>query len=272
MSVKVLGILNVTPDSFSDGGRWQDSDQALAQAVRMVEQGASAIDIGGESTRPGSMEISIQQELDRVIPCLERLSDHVSVPLSIDTRRCEVAKAAVSLGVSIINDTSALRDDPELLKFVVEKNLDVVLMHRQGIPETMQDNPDYYDVVGEICDFFNRRLEDFVSKGGRREQVILDPGIGFGKRLEDNFLITRSLNRFKELGAPIMLGASRKACTGALDGKPPADRLPGSLAFIAMAQQAGADWVRVHDVDETVRFLAVLEAIQQTTVDLEARI
>ena len=271
MSVKVLGILNVTPDSFSDGGRWQDSDQALAQAVRMVEQGAAAIDIGGESTRPGSLEISVQQELDRVIPCLERLSGHIDVPMSIDTRRYEVAAAAVSHGVTIINDTSALRDDPQLLEFVVEKNLDVVLMHRQGIPETMQDDPGYSDAVGEICCFFQSRLEGFVSAGGRHEQVILDPGIGFGKRLEDNFLIARSLNRFKELGAPVMLGASRKACTGALDGKPPADRLPGSLAFIAMAQQGGADWVRVHDVDETVRFLAVLEAIQQTTADLEAR-
>ena len=269
MTVKVLGILNLTPDSFSDGGRWIDTDLALSRAVQMVDQGADAIDIGGESTRPGSREISVQEELDRIIPCLERLSNSIEVPISIDTRRCEVAQAAVDLGATIINDTAALRDDPELVDLVVEKDVDVVLMHRQGTPETMQNNPGYSDVIAEISEFFRERLDFFVSKGGQRDKVILDPGIGFGKRLEDNFRIAASLRKFKDLGTRLMLGASRKACTGALDGSPPDDRLPGSLAFVSMAQRCGVEWVRVHDVDETVRFLKVLQAIREEVVDQE---
>ncbi|OUU24395.1 MAG: dihydropteroate synthase [Planctomycetia bacterium TMED53] len=269
LTVKVLGILNLTPDSFSDGGRWIDTDLALSRAVQMVDQGADAIDIGGESTRPGSREISVQEELDRIIPCLERLSNSIEVPISIDTRRCEVAQAAVDLGATIINDTAALRDDPELVDLVVEKDVDVVLMHRQGTPETMQNNPGYSDVIAEISEFFRERLDFFVSKGGQRDKVILDPGIGFGKRLEDNFRIAASLRKFKDLGTRLMLGASRKACTGALDGSPPDDRLPGSLAFVSMAQRCGVEWVRVHDVDETVRFLKVLQAIREEVVDQE---
>ncbi len=269
MAVKVLGILNLTPDSFSDGGRWVDLDLAVERAEQMVEQGADAIDIGGESTRPGSKEISVQEELDRVVPCLERLSEVVDIPISIDTRRCEVAQAAFNYGVTIINDTAALRDDPELVDFVVEKGLEVVLMHRKGSPESMQDNPGYADVIGEIYEFFQSRLDFFTSKGGQRDKVILDPGIGFGKRLVDNFKIAASLEKFRELGTRWMLGASRKACTGALDGSSPADRLPGSLAFVAVAQRSGTDWVRVHDVDETVRFLKVLEAIGGAAVDQE---
>lgn len=266
MPVKVLGILNVTPDSFSDGGLWQNLDQALAQATRMVEQGAAAIDVGGESTRPGSREISVQEELDRVLPCMEAISEQIAVPVSIDTRRVEVARAAAALGATMINDTSALRDDPDLKSFVIQENLQVVLMHRQGTPETMQVNPAYQDVITEIGDFFEECIDGFVASGGKREQVILDPGIGFGKRLEDNFQIAGSLDRFRRFEVPLMLGASRKACTGTLDGRPPEDRLPGSLAFAAMAQRAGAEWVRVHDVDETVRFLEVLNAIEDSQV------
>ena len=259
--MKVLGILNVTPDSFSDGGLWQNPDLAIEHAARMVEEGATAIDVGGESTRPGSREIGVQEELDRVLPCLEAIVRHLGVPVSIDTRRVEVARAAATLGATIINDTSALRDDPELKKFVVKQRLQVVLMHRQGTPETMQDNPQYKDVIDDVCDFFETRIEDFVAAGGNKEQLIIDPGIGFGKRLEDNFRLAGEISRFRRFGVPIMLGASRKACTGALDGSPPADRLPGSLAFVAMAQRAAVDWVRVHDVGETVRFLQVLSAI-----------
>ena len=261
MSVKVLGILNVTPDSFSDGGLWENLDRALEKASRMVEEGATAIDVGGESTRPGSREISVQEELDRVLPCLEAISKQIGVPVSIDTRRVAVAREAATLGATIINDTSALRDDPDLMRFVIEEGLNVVLMHRQGTPETMQDNPQYTDVVGEVRDFFQDRIEDFVVAGGRKDQLIIDPGIGFGKRLEDNFLLAAELANFRSFGVPVMLGASRKACTGALDGAPADDRLPGSLAFVAMAQRAAVEWVRVHDVGETVRFLNVLEAI-----------
>ena len=261
MSVKVLGILNVTPDSFSDGGLWQNLDRALERASRMVEEGATAIDVGGESTRPGSREISVQEELDRVLPCLEAIGKKIGVPLSIDTRRVAVAREAATLGATIINDTSALRDDPDLMRFVIEEELNVVLMHRQGTPETMQDNPQYSNVIAEVRDFFQGRIDDFVAAGGRKEQLIIDPGIGFGKRLEDNYLLAAELASFRSFGIPVMLGASRKACTGALDGAPPDDRLPGSLAFVAMAQRAAVEWVRVHDVGETVRFLNVLEAI-----------
>ncbi len=261
MSVKVLGILNVTPDSFSDGGLWQNLDRALEKASRMVEEGATAIDVGGESTRPGSREISVQEELDRVLPCLEAIGKQIGVPVSIDTRRVAVARAAANLGATIIKDTSALRDDPDLIRFVIEEELNVVLMHRQGTPETMQDNPQYSDVIADVRDFFQGRIEDFVAAGGRKDQLIIDPGIGFGKRLEDNYLLAAELASFRSFGIPVMLGASRKACTGALDGAPAADRLPGSLAFVAMAQRAAAEWVRVHDVGETVRFLNVLEAI-----------
>lgn len=261
MSVKVLGILNVTPDSFSDGGLWENLDRALERASQMVKEGATAIDVGGESTRPGSREISVQEELDRVLPCLEAIGKQIGVPVSIDTRRADVARAAANLGATIINDTSALRDDPDLMRFVIQEELEVVLMHRQGTPETMQNNPQYTDVIVEVRDFFQDRIDDFVAAGGRKDQLIIDPGIGFGKRLEDNFLLAAELANFRSFGVPVMLGASRKACTGALDGAPSDDRLPGSLAFVAMAQRASVEWVRVHDVGETVRFLKVLEAI-----------
>lgn len=259
--MKVLGILNVTPDSFSDGGLWENLDRALERASQMVKEGATAIDVGGESTRPGSREISVQEELDRVLPCLEAIGKQIGVPVSIDTRRADVARAAANLGATIINDTSALRDDPDLMRFVIQEELEVVLMHRQGTPETMQKNPQYTDVIVEVRDFFQDRIDDFVAAGGRKDQLIIDPGIGFGKRLEDNFLLAAELANFRSFGVPVMLGASRKACTGALDGAPSDDRLPGSLAFVAMAQRASVEWVRVHDVGETVRFLKVLEAI-----------
>ena len=271
MVTKVLGILNVTPDSFSDGGNWIDIDSALMRASQMAAQGADAIDVGGESPRPGSRAISIQEELDRILPPLEKLKSEVALPISIDTRRVEVARAAVDLGASIINDTSALRDDPDLVDLVISKSLDVVLMHRKGTPVDMQESPSYGDVILEISEFFRERLDFFRSRGGDPDNVILDPGIGFGKRLEDNFRIASELERFHDLGVPLMLGASRKACTGVLDGSSVNDRLPGSLAFVSRAHQAKVEWVRVHDVDETVRFLKVLTALDRQACRMEGQ-
>ncbi|NCF99276.1 MAG: dihydropteroate synthase, partial [Planctomycetia bacterium] len=183
----------------------------------------------------------------------------------------EVARAAVDLGASIINDTSALRDDPDLVDLVISKSLDVVLMHRKGTPVDMQESPSYGDVILEISEFFRERLDFFRSRGGDPDNVILDPGIGFGKRLEDNFRIASELERFHDLGVPLMLGASRKACTGVLDGSTVDDRLPGSLAFVSRAHQAKVEWVRVHDVDETVRFLKVLTALDRQACRMEGQ-
>ena len=262
MTPKVLGILNVTPDSFSDGGRWLDVERARQHAVEMVSQGADAIDIGGESTRPGSVEVSLEEELSRVVPVLEAIRGTIDVPISIDTRRAEVARTAALLGASIVNDTSALCDDPELAGVVASEQLKVVLMHRQGVPEAMQQNPQYTDVIGEICEFLSKRIEDSVAAGILRENIIVDPGLGFGKRLIDNYEIVRGLEAFRSLGVPLMIGASRKSFTGTFDDSSPENRLPASLAFVSRAQAVGVEWVRVHDVAETVTFLSALAAIE----------
>ncbi|MGE4619178.1 MAG: dihydropteroate synthase, partial [Planctomycetota bacterium] len=262
LTPKVLGILNVTPDSFSDGGNWMDVDRAQEQALELVRQGADAIDIGGESTRPGSVEVSLQEELARVIPVLEAISGKINVPISIDTRRAKVAQAAVDLGASMINDTSALQDDPELVHVIADAQVKVVLMHRQGIPSTMQSSPGYGDVIGEIRDYLIDRIKFCENAGILRESIIVDPGLGFGKRLVDNYEIGRGLEEFRALGVPLLIGASRKSFTGTFDDSPPENRLPASLAFVSRARDAGVEWVRVHDVRETVTFLSALAAIE----------
>lgn len=262
MIPKILGILNVTPDSFSDGGRWLDVDLALERALQMVQQGADAIDIGGESTRPGSQEVSLEDELSRVVPVLEAIQGRIAVPVSIDTRRAEVARIAAELGASLINDTSALQDDPELAEVIASRNLKVVLMHRQGIPQTMQDNPEYEQVITEIRQFLADRISYSISVGIPRENIIADPGLGFGKRLVDNYEIGRRLDEFHSLSVPLLIGASRKSFTGVFDNSSPEDRLPASLAFVGQARAAGVEWVRVHDVSETSTFLSAMAAIE----------
>lgn len=259
---KILGVLNVTPDSFSDGGRWVSVDRALERVLEMVQQGADAIDIGGESTRPGSVEVSVEEELSRVVPVLEAIRGKISVPISIDTRRADVAKAAADLGATIVNDTSALNDDPELADVIASEQLKVVLMHRQGVPQTMQENPNYQQVVTEIRDFLAERIEYSISVGIPRGNIIADPGLGFGKRLVDNYEIGSKLEEFHSLDVPLLIGASRKSFTGVFDESSPDSRLPASLAFVGQARAAAVDWVRVHDVAETFAFLSAMAAIE----------
>ena len=260
---KVLGILNVTPDSFSDGGRYSSVDDAIKRALEMVDEGADAIDLGGESTRPGSREISVQEELDRVMPVLEAISTSIEVPISIDTRRAAVAREASKYGIHFINDTSALQDDPELAGVISRTGLHVILMHRKGIPETMQSDPRYDDVLDEVSRFLSDRIEFAEAAGIERSRILVDPGLGFGKRVSDNFEITRGIARIRSLGVPVLLGASRKSFTGIFDGAPPEDRLPASLAFVCHARQSEVEWVRVHDVQETVTFLKALFTIEE---------
>ncbi|MEC9475498.1 MAG: dihydropteroate synthase [Planctomycetota bacterium] len=262
MIPKILGVLNVTPDSFSDGGRWVSVDRALERVLEMVQQGADAIDIGGESTRPGSVEVSVEEELSRVVPVLEAIRGKISVPISIDTRRADVAKAAADLGATIVNDTSALNDDPELADVIASEQLKVVLMHRQGVPQTMQENPNYQQVVTEIRDFLAERIEYSISVGIPRGNIIADPGLGFGKRLVDNYEIGSKLEEFHSLDVPLLIGASRKSFTGVFDESSPDSRLPASLAFVGQARAAAVDWVRVHDVAETFAFLSAMAAIE----------
>lgn len=265
----VMGILNVTPDSFSDGGQFFRADAAVEQALQMEQQGADIIDIGGESTRPGSKTIGVKEELERVCPVLQHLEGKIHVPLSIDTSKAEVAARAIDLGVSMVNDITALRGDTRLAKVVAENDIPICLMHMKGTPGIMQDNPVYEDVVEEIRMFLKHRTRHALSCGISKENIIVDPGLGFGKRtgkgIEDNCIILYHLHRIKELGFPLLIGASRKTFIGNICGreKPlrPEERLEGSLAAACIAVAHGANIVRVHDVGETRRCMDVVDCI-----------
>lgn len=265
----IMGILNVTPDSFSDGGKYLDPDRAVERALEMEREGADIIDIGGESTRPGSDMISVDEELRRVRPVLEEVCDKVSIPVSIDTYKSKVAKVAIDLGVDMINDISALRFDPDMADLVREHDLPIVLMHMKGTPKDMQINPFYDDVVHEIISFLQERKSFAISKGIDEEKIIVDPGIGFGKRtgrgIEDNCEIIRRLRELKVLGNPILIGPSRKTFIGNVcgDGKqlPVDERLEGTLAAVAISVVNGADIVRVHDVKEVKRGLRLIDLV-----------
>lgn len=261
----VMGILNVTPDSFSDGGRYATSGTAITRALEMAAQGADIIDIGGESSRPGAEPVSADEELARVIPVISSLRKQSTIPISIDTYKSPVAEAALDAGADLINDISALRMDPELATVVAAAHAPVILMHMLGTPRTMQQNPHYADCVEEIAAFFQERIEFCLQNGISRDKLILDPGIGFGKRLEDNLAILAGLPRFKQFGIPILVGASRKSFIGQVhtDGRPAGERLGGSIAAAVVAVQRGADIVRVHDVAETVEALKLLGAIAE---------
>ena len=259
----VMGILNVTPDSFSDGGRFLDAGKAVARGEAMIAEGAELIDVGGESTRPGAAPVDEAEELRRVIPVVKALASRTGAVISIDTRKAGVARAALDAGASIVNDIEAQRTDPELWKAVAAAGAGYVAMHMQGTPQTMQADPRYQDVVGEVTGFFRERLLRLEACGVRPEQVLLDPGIGFGKTLDHNLALIRGLGVISTLGRPILLGVSRKSFIGRLFGAEPDDRLGASLACALWAAGSGAGMFRVHDVAETVQALRMREILNQ---------
>ena len=257
----VMGIVNVTPDSFSDGGLFLDPPAAVAHALQLVEQGAEIIDVGGESTRPGALPVSEAEELRRVMPVIKQLARQLKIPISIDTVKPGVARAALAAGASIVNDVAANRRDDALWREVAEAGAGYVCLHMQGTPQTMQANPTYGDVVREVGEFFAERLERLGECGVAREQVILDPGIGFGKTLEHNLQLLGAARRFTTYGRPLLLGVSRKSFIGILLGAELAARLPGALACACLAVAAGVQIIRAHDVAETVQAIRMTEAI-----------
>ncbi|MBB3084518.1 dihydropteroate synthase [Geodermatophilus sabuli] len=256
----VCGILNVTPDSFSDGGLFDSLDRAVRHGCALAAEGADLIDIGGESTRPGARPPTLTEELDRVVPVVEALAGQATVPLSVDTSRPEVMRAAVAAGASMVNDVRALQR-PGALAAVAELGVPVCLMHMQRAPETMQEDPRYQDVVAEVRAFLAERVVACLDAGVRPENLVIDPGFGFGKTLEHNVALLASLDAFTRLGFPVMVGLSRKSVVGQLTGRTVGDRLPGSLAAALVAVQRGASVLRVHDVAATRDVLTVLAAV-----------
>lgn len=258
--VAIMGVLNVTPDSFSDGGIFLACDSAVARALQMVEEGADIIDVGGESTRPGAQPVSVQQELDRVLPVIEALRDGLPVPISIDSSKPEVMRAAVASGAGFINDVRALGAEGALAA-AVDLQVPVCLMHMQGEPRSMQADPQYTDVVAEVRVFLAGRLAACLAAGINPSHLVIDPGFGFGKSLAHNAQLLRGLGEFKTLGAPILVGLSRKSMIGAALGLPVEQRLSASLALAAMAVANGARIVRTHDVRATREAVRMVEAV-----------
>lgn len=260
----VMGILNVTPDSFSDGGRFFNNESAVRQALRMQEEGADIIDIGGESTRPGAEKITVKEEIKRVVPVIEALVKELSVPISVDTYKSAVAEAAVLAGASMINDISGLRFDTKMPGVVAKNEVPVVIMHVKGTPKDMQQNPVYTSLVPEIMDYLHESVEIARGAGIRDNMIIIDPGIGFGKTVEHNLEIIHRLKEFEGFEKPILLGPSRKAFIGkTLGGLPVTERLEGTAAAAAIGIFNGANMVRVHDVKEIVRVAKVADAIKR---------
>jgi dihydropteroate synthase len=258
---RVIGIVNVTPDSFSDGGEHASTDAAVAHGLRLAEEGADALDIGGESTRPGSADVPLEEELRRVIPVIERLARETTLPISVDTSKPEVMRAAVAAGAGMINDVYALRRDGAL-DVAASLRVPVILMHMQGEPRSMQDAPAYDDVVGEVHRFLAERIFAAEMAGIPKKQIVADPGFGFGKTLAHNLALLAQLDRFTELGVPVLAGLSRKKSIGELTGRDdPHARVHGSVAAHLIAAQRGAALLRVHDVAATVDALKVWEAV-----------
>ena len=255
-----MGIVNVTPDSFSDGGLYLDRDAAVAHAVELVRQGADLLDIGGESTRPGAAAVGAEEERARVVPVLEGLVG-VGVPISIDTTKADVASAALDAGATVVNDVSALRFDPDLAGLCADRGADVILMHMQGTPRTMQANPTYDDVVDDVKAFLAERVEYAVREGVAEERTWVDPGIGFGKTVDHNLELLRRLGELRDLGRPLVVGTSRKSFLGRITGREVDERMGATIAANVLAARAGADVLRVHDVGETREALALAAAV-----------
>ena len=255
-----MGILNVTPDSFFDGGKYFQLDSAIAQSKKMIDQGATIIDVGGESSRPFSKSISVQEEIKRVVPVIEALKSETKITLSVDTSKYEVAKECLKAGATIINDISALRSDDRMSSLVAENNVHVVLMHMKGSPQNMQINPIYKNLIKEIKSFLKDRILFAKQKGISSEKLIIDPGLGFGKSVKDNYLILNKLSEFLDLNCPILIGSSRKSFIGKTLGSN-SNRLFGTAATIAISILKGAKIFRVHDVKQIQEVIAISEAI-----------
>jgi dihydropteroate synthase len=259
MNPKLMGVVNVTPDSFSDGGRYLDAEAAIAHGEELVRDGAEILDVGGESTRPGAEPVEVDEELRRVAPVVEGLAGEGTI--SIDTSKAVVAEAAIGAGAEIVNDVTALQGDAEMAALCAERKVGVVLMHMPGNPRTMQDEPAYDDVVDEVKAFLAGRVEVAVGSGIEEGRIWLDPGIGFGKTLEHNLELLRGLGELRELGRPLVVGTSRKSFIGKVDGSEVEDRIGGSIASSVLAVVEGADVLRVHDVAEMAQAVRVAEAV-----------
>lgn len=260
----IMGVLNVTPDSFSDGGLYFDRSSAVDRALKMIDEGADIIDIGGESTRPGSDPVSPEEEIGRTVSVIETLANKITCPISVDTYRSEVARQALEAGASIVNDISGMTFDPSMPAVVAEYRVPVVIMHIRGTPKNMQVNPTYNDLIPEILDYFRRRIDYAVNSGIAEDHIIIDPGIGFGKTFDHNLAILNNLQEFTLLQKPLLVGPSRKAFLGKLlGGAPPGERIEGTAAAVAVSIIKGADIVRVHDVREMARVAAVTDAIKR---------
>ena len=257
----IMAILNVTPDSFSDGGKYADPNQAVNHALHMMEEGADMVDIGGESTRPGAEPVSLDEELNRTIPVIESIRKESDCLISIDTYKSAVAEAALNAGANVVNDISGFTFDSKMAPLVAKKNVPVILMHIKGTPRDMQKNPHYDNLIEEIKSFFQQQVELAKIAGVRSKKIILDPGIGFGKRLEDNFAIIRELGQIRAMGYPVLLGPSRKSFIGMTLDTPVEERLEGTLASITAGIMNGARIVRVHDIVETRRAVTITEKI-----------
>ena len=256
----VMGILNLTPDSFSDGGKYPDTSSAVAAAIEMQNEGAGILDIGGESTRPYSDPIGVQEELDRVIPVIESLQGHISIPISIDTSKAAVARAAVRAGAEIINDVTGFEGDLQMIEVAAESEAGVCLMHMKGTPQTMQDAPTYQNVVEEVFDYLEQRKATCLRAGIPPERICLDPGIGFGKSHKHNLQLLRGMKRFADLQTPILIGHSGKGFIGKLIGDKAADRTAGTIGVSIAVAVAGLQMVRVHDVRSTVDAFQLFDA------------
>ena len=258
----VMGIVNTTPDSFSDGGQFLAPNAAINHGLELIAQGADLLDVGGESTRPGSVPVPLEEELRRVLPVVRGLVAQTAVPISVDTSKSEVARQCLAAGAAIINDVTALRGDPAMPEVIRQSGAGVILMHMQGTPATMQHDPQYGDVVAEVHQFLDMRMQELNSFGLAREQMVIDPGIGFGKTKSHNLQLLAQLARFQQLGRPVCLGVSRKGFIGGIAGRPPTERIAGSLAAACHAlSREAVQILRVHDVGPTADAVKVIQAI-----------
>jgi len=264
---QIMGILNVTPDSFSDGGQFVSLESALRHAQQMIAQGADIIDIGGESTRPNAAQVSVQEELDRVLPVIEKIRTELPVKISVDTSKAQVMREAIAAGVDMINDVSALRYDGNLQAVAESKTVHICLMHMQGTPRSMQNNPHYQDVIKEVADFLQARISACLAVGIAISRIVIDPGFGFGKTVKHNLLLINQLEKLTALNCPLLIGVSRKSTIGAVLNKPVHQRLYGGLALTALAVSKGASIIRTHDVAETVDVVKMTSAVLNAQSD-----